>query len=117
MGEPAMEIGDRELEKIGEYVKSHLPQWIDETASKVHQREFDLLERVVRVEEELKSLREVMEERFTAVDERFNALQKQMDKRFEAQQTQMDKRFTTLQWTVSAGFVILAALIGAPLLL
>ena len=105
-----MELGERELHKIGEYVKTHLPQWMGESGllsaveggeslSTLHKRELDLLERIVRVEDELKNLREVMEERF------------------EAQQIQMDRRFSTLQWTVNAGFLILAALIGAPLVL
>ena len=173
MGEAQMELGERELHKIGEFVKAHLPQWIGETGlaaaieggesfSALHKRELDLIERIVRVEDELKNLREVMEERFAKVDERFEALQKlieerfvrmderfetqqkqmderfeaqqkqmderfdhvekrfeaqqkQIDDRFEAQQAQMDKRFTTLQWTVNMGFIILAALIGAPL--
>ena len=154
MGEAQMELGERELHKIGEFVKAHLPQWMGETGlaaaieggeslTALHKRELDLIERIVRVEDALMNLREVMEERFMKVDERFEALQKlieerfvridkrfeaqqkqiderfeaqqkQMDKRFEAQQAQMDKRFTTLQWTVNVGFIILAALIGAP---
>ena len=109
MGEPEMELGERELEKIGEYVKSHLPQWLDETgaagaessqstegpstegarAAALHKRELDILERIVRIEDELKNLREVMEERF-------EAMQNQMDKRFEAQQNLMEERFRTV---------------------
>ena len=134
-----MELGERELHKIGEYVKTHLPQWMGESGivcaveggeslSTLHKRELDLLERIVRVEDELKNLREVMEERFEAqqkqiderfdhVEERFKAQQIQIDTRFEAHQTQMDRRFSTLQWTMNAGFLILAALIGAPLFL
>ena len=105
MGEAKMELGERELEKIGEYVKSHLPQWMSETGAvdalgtkeartaAFYERELDILERVVRVEDELKKLREVMEERFGKMDERFDAMQNQMDKRFEA----MDKRFEAMQ--------------------
>ncbi len=109
MGEAKMELGERELEKIGEYVKSHLPQWMSETgavdasctkcelAAAIHERELDILERVVRVEDELKNLREVMEERFSKMDERFETMQNQMDKRFEAMQNLMDERFETMQ--------------------
>jgi predicted nucleic acid-binding Zn-ribbon protein len=116
MGEAKMELGERELEKIGEYVKSHLPQWMSETGAvdalgtkeartmAFYERELDILERVVRVEDELKKLREVMEERFGKMDERFDAMQNQMDKRFEAQRElsnerfeAMDKRFEAMQ--------------------
>jgi hypothetical protein len=30
MGEPAVELGDKELEKIGAYVKKYLPEWMGE---------------------------------------------------------------------------------------
>ncbi len=116
-----MELGERELEKIGEYVKSHLPQWMAETgmsgesgaagaekfsqaegksAAALHKRELDILERIVRVEDELKNLREVMEERFgkmderfIKIDERFETMQNQMNRRFEAQQNLIEERF------------------------
>lgn len=39
-----------------------------------------------------------------------------MDRRFDIMQKHMDKRFFILQWTVSAGFIIIAALIGIPLI-
>jgi hypothetical protein len=87
MGEPAMELGEKELEKIGSYVKSHLSEWMGEVR---RERELDLVERVVRVEEELKSLREVMETRFES----------------------FEKRFSQILWTMSIGFTLLAALMG-----
>ena len=101
MGEPAMELGEKELEKIGNYVKAHLPEWMGETR---RERELDLVERVIRVEEELKNLREVMEVRFEAVNKRFEAV----DKRFE----DMDTRFLQLQWSMGIGFTVLAALMA-----
>jgi hypothetical protein len=77
-------------------------------------KEFSLLERVIRVEEELKSLREMSEMKFEAVEKRFEALLREMnarfeamDKRFESLQREMnarfeavDKRFSTLQWMI-----------------
>ena len=96
-------------------------------------RELALMERVVRVEEELKALREVQsahfqatEKRFEAIDQRFEAIQREMiarfeamDKRFEALQREttarfeaMDKRFSTLQWTMGLGFSLLVALMS-----
>jgi len=87
MGDPAMELGEKELEKIGRYVKTHLAEWIGEVR---RERELDLVERVVRVEEELKSLREVMETRFES----------------------FEKRFSQILWTMGIGFTLLAALMG-----
>jgi len=123
MGEARMELGDRELKKIGEYVKSHLPQWISETKevlhASLHQRELDILERVVRVEDELKNLREVMEERFGKMDERFEAQQRQMDERFEAQRVltnerfdHLEKRTSFIQWGIGIGFTAILVLMG-----
>uniref|UniRef100_A0A831ZME9 DUF1640 domain-containing protein n=1 Tax=Desulfacinum infernum TaxID=35837 RepID=A0A831ZME9_9BACT len=81
-------------------------------------RELALMERVVRVEEELRALREIQiahfnaaEKRFEAMDKRFEALQREMTARFEAQQREMtarfeavDKRFEALQGEMAARF-------------
>ncbi len=87
MGDPAMELGEKELEKIGSYVRSHLSEWMGEIR---RERELDLIERVVRVEEELKSLREVMETRFES----------------------FEKQFSQVQWMMGLGFTLLAILMG-----
>lgn len=50
---------------------------------------------MVRVEEELKTQRELMEVKFDAVDRRFEA---------------MDKRFNTLTWMIGVGFVVITSL-------
>jgi vacuolar-type H+-ATPase subunit E/Vma4 len=75
-------------------------------------KELALIERVVRVEEELRALREIESARFEAIQERFDALQKVMDERFqamgerlEALQREMDKRFEALQSEMSARFL------------
>jgi hypothetical protein len=86
-------------------------------------KELSLIERIVRVEEELKALREISEakfdasekrfellqrtinERFEAMDKRFESLQREMNARFEA----MDKRFSTIQWMIGI-------LVGVPAL-
>ncbi|MEW5946198.1 MAG: hypothetical protein AB1742_08375 [bacterium] len=49
----------------------------------------DLFERLVRVEEGLKNLADIMEKRFEAMDRRFEAV----DKRFESMMQYMDSRF------------------------
>ena len=60
-----------------------------------------LLERLIRLEEELKALRLLEAERHQALsretDKRFEALLREMDKRFEAQQREMSARFEAQQ--------------------
>ncbi len=80
--------------------------------------EVSLLERVVRVEEELKALREVQMEMMKMMDKRFEALQREMDRRFEALQREMDarfeameKRFDFMQKLIAGGFAFLTLLI------
>jgi len=92
-------MSDQQLEKIGSYVKSHLPQWLAEIAPEQRAPAVSdpvLLERIVRVEESLSHQRELMQQGFQTMDKRFaemradtNARFEQVDKRFE----QIDKRF------------------------
>jgi uncharacterized protein (DUF3084 family) len=92
MGERTVELGEKEFEQIGEYVKTHIEEWVEEVRKK---REFDLLERIVRVEEELKSLHTLTTERFEAVEKRFEAIDRrfeEVEKRFEA----IDRRFEAI---------------------
>ena len=117
MGEVTMALGELELQRIGDYVRSHLYVWLNDVAPQVIAGP-QLLERTVRVEEELKNLRETMEIRFAAVDERFEAQQavmkvdfEAMDERFKAQQVAMkagfdamDERFKAQQAAMKAGF-------------
>ena len=135
MGEPAMELGERELQKIGEYVKTHLEEWMLAVRSP---RELDLIERAIRLEEGQKNLQQQMDQRFEAqlqymdtrfeaqqqymdtrfessqqqMNQRFESQQEYMNKRFEEQQQYMDKRFKSLQWFIFIGFGLLSALIG-----
>ncbi len=123
MGEPVVELGDRELERIGQYVRRHLKEWSCEQDVELRPaKELELLERVVRVEEGLKNVAELMrrgfeqmekrfeqvDKRFEQVDKRFEDMQYNMDKRFE----QVDKRFSQIQWVMGIGFTLLAALMG-----
>lgn len=89
MSNAAMTLSDQDLEQI----KHHLTDWMD---SKLLQSQWvpgpELLERSVRVEEELKHQRLLMRESFEQFEKRFELIEKrfeQVDKRFE----QVDKRF------------------------
>ena len=92
-----MTLRDEDVGRIGEYVKPWLRQMMDEMVPRLEPVGADtrLLERMVRVEEELKAQRTLMDERFgfmarrfEAVDSRFEAV----DRRFDA----LDKRFEDL---------------------
>ena len=69
MGEPDVAIGESELNRIGEYVQGHLGAWMQQLGL-VPQPDpvtnTQLLERVVRVEEELRAQREIMITKFDA---------------------------------------------------
>jgi len=97
-----MTLKQEELELIGEYVQRHLTEWLPEKINAQPNNSFpiELTERIIRVEEELKSQRELMiigfdqiDKRFEQVDKRFEQMQHNVDKRFE----QVDKRFEQMQ--------------------
>ncbi len=92
-----------EIEKyVAKVVESQLQQAIEEFGrrNEIRLKELSLIERVVKVEEELKSLRETLEVKFDAFDKRFEALQREMNARFEG----VDKRFEALQREMNARF-------------
>jgi len=86
-----MALAQEDLQQIGEYVKSHISEWIAEQSlgKPPVVYEIELRERMVRVEEELKHQRELMRQGFEQVDKRLVLMKTDMDKRFE----QVDKRF------------------------
>jgi hypothetical protein len=96
-----LELSNETLETIGGYVRRNLGAWIQEVAPRmVTDRE--LIERTVRVEEELKYQRELMQQGFVAVD-----------KRLEDMNRNSTRWFTVL--TVMVGIIGLSGLI-LPLL-
>ena len=132
-----MELGERELDKIGRYVQSHLEEWNRNTFLNFQNtREFELMERTTRVEEGLKAsidqMRlgfDMMDKRFEQIDKRFEQVDKrfeqvdkrfeQVDKRFEDMQYNMDKRFEQVdkrldqqKWVIGLGFTLVAALMS-----
>jgi uncharacterized radical SAM superfamily Fe-S cluster-containing enzyme len=100
-------------EQLAEQVSVQLERFVFQNEQRA--KEVALMERVVRVEEELKHLREVQTVQFKAISDRFDALQREMDKRFEAMDKRfeaVDKRFSQMQWTMMLGFTMLGVLIG-----
>jgi len=91
-----MALAQGDLEEIGRYVREHIPEWMGEQGRVSLIREFDLRERIVRVEEELKHQRELIEQGFALMEKRFEQIDKRfelMEKRFE----QIDKRFELME--------------------
>ncbi len=118
-------------EKIDELFSERLAAFVKDNEQRA--RELSLMERLVRVEEELRALKEIQIAHFQAFEKRFEALQREMaarfeavDKRFEAVDRRfealvretnarfeaMDKRFTQLQWIIGLGFSLMAALMA-----
>ena len=118
-----MEFTKEQLEQIGSYIESNFDRF-GAKSNVVQLRPYDiqLIERMTRIEEELRSQREVIlkqnetmqlgfaqmdkrfesmqkqiDERFAAVDKRFEMVQKSMDTRFEMMQKNMDNRFEQVE--------------------
>ena len=101
MVEP-MSLRDEDVGRVGEYVKPWLREIVEEMVPRVDLGSVgvQLLERMVRVEEELKAQRTLMDERFNFVVQRFAAVDRHFeeliaatDKRFAESNAQSDKRF------------------------
>ncbi len=81
------------------FIKEHLGEWLTEISlgKPVAVYETELRERIIRVEEELRHQRELMQQGFAMMDKRFEEMHKSIDKRFE----QVDKRFESIQQDIS----------------
>lgn len=130
-----MNLTEEHLRQIGSYIKQNFDE-ISSQSRFVQERSYEIqiIERITRVEEELKSQRDLllkqhemmmfgfaqMEKRFEQFDKRFEMTQKNMDDRFSAMQRNMDdrfaqvdkrfddvnKRFTMLMWAMGIGFTL-----------
>lgn len=111
-----MTLSEHDLQYIGQYVRAELPGWLRDMGPWAALGG-ELLERIVRVEEELKAQREILlnhvqssNERFADVNRRFEDVNKRFDdvnKRFDDN----NKRHSTTQWAVGIGFVVLTTLV------
>ena len=97
-----MELTGQHLEQVGSYVREHLNSWIRDISLPTPAAQLDpvLLERIVRVEEELKLQRELMKQGFEQVDRRFEEVRADANARFE----QMDRRFEQMRLDANARF-------------
>ena len=141
MGEE-IALRDEDIGRIGDYVKPWLRSVVEDMIPRHEPAGVgaQLLERMVRVEEELKSQRRLMDERFgfmehrfaamdnrfeellghtnnrfEAVDKRFEAVDKRfeaVDKRFEESLQHTNMRFADLTAQMNARFTSLSWMIG-----
>ena len=98
MGDVRMALQDADLERIGRYVQSQLPGWLE--AADRPLPTVPIVERLTRLEDAILSGQELMRSEFRAqrelMEQRFASMQKQMDERFTSVQKQMDERFAAV---------------------
>lgn len=118
-----MTLGMDDVSRIGKYIKPWIREQIEEIIPKETSsaKEERLLKRMVRVEVELKSRRELMDERFRSMDRRFENMISQINTRFSAAKRRseaVDRRFDDIQenfkrtqWLIGLGFVLVTAVV------
>jgi chromosome segregation ATPase len=133
----ALKLTKDDLKQIGEYLEEKYPLIKGSGRGKSYSRDFeiDIRERIVRVEEELKNQREILnlmlaqmdkrfemsekrfeqvEKRFEQVDKRFEQVDKrfeQVDKRFEELRDDMNRGFKMMMWFTGLGFTFVTTFI------
>lgn len=126
----ALKLTKDDLKQIGEYLEEKYPLIKGSGRGRSYSRDFeiDIRERIVRVEEELKNQREILnlmlaqmdkrfemsEKRFEQVDKRFEQVDKrfeQVDKRFEELRDDMNRGFKMMMWFTGLGFTFITSFI------
>ncbi|GAB5045692.1 hypothetical protein [Thermodesulfovibrio sp. TK110] len=121
---PELETEFLSKQQVEALVKELIADFVRQNEQRA--KELSIIERVIRVEEELKALKEIENARFDATEKRFEALQREMnarfdatEKRFEALQREMnarfdamEKRLTFMQWFMGIGFTFISILIA-----
>ncbi len=103
-------------EKDINFIKQHIGEWLAEASlgKPPAVYEIELRERMVRVEEELKHQRELIQQVLTMMDRRFDAADSRFDaadSRFEALTRRLDRfMFWSFGITVSSAGVVIAVL-------
>ena len=135
-----MALQKQDLETITEHMQKAFPVLLESSASvTMHPSQSTYwLERIAKIEEELRHQREIlkmmmqqMEKRFEQVDKRFEMMMQQMEKRFEEMRQdmnrrfeemrqdmnqrfeQIDKRFSVIQWMIGVGFTVMVVVMPA----
>ena len=98
MGEAAMELSSEQKDYIGSYIRDNLKLWIGESGANqlINEREMEIRERIIRVEESLDKHIALTRQGFEQVDKRFESI---------------DSRFNRLTGLISLGFLVITVLI------
>ena len=101
-----MELSQEQKNFIGEYVRGHYQEWISPITENrsISEREMEIRERIVRVEESLDKQYELMRQGFAQMDKRFEMLTNQMNARFESNTEQTNSRFELLTGQMNTRF-------------
>jgi len=104
MGVAAMD--QNQLDQIGNYVKSHIRQWmkeadIDPSSRQPERLDREIIERIITVEQQLKFQNEKLEMMLHQSDKRFE----DMNLRFSELREDLDKRFNRLYGFLTALFI------------
>ncbi|NIM18342.1 MAG: hypothetical protein GTO45_40700 [Candidatus Aminicenantes bacterium] len=94
---------------VVKFLETHLPKAMEDYVERneLRAKELALMERMIRVEEELKSLREMSEKRFEALQRELNTRFEAINDRFKAVNDRfeaMDTRFEALQRELNTRF-------------
>ena len=93
-------LSEADLGRIGRYVRAELPEWLEQI--RPSRTDGQLMERMVRVEENLRSQRDLLIEMQRSSDRRFE----DVNRRFEDQ----NKRFDAMRWYHIATLVVLSTM-------
>ena len=105
-----------QLKEVGEYVRGHLPQWLQgngtvfpsaQTVERSVYAPVDLVERIVRVEEALKHQSDFLQDMLKQMNIRFE----DFNKRFEETRQRNDSRFKHTNALLTTIFIVLGVLI------
>ncbi|MEN2985343.1 MAG: hypothetical protein ABDH16_01580 [Thermodesulfovibrionaceae bacterium] len=106
MPEIIEKITKEELETL---IKQILEDFIYGREQKV--KELSLIERIIRVEEEIKALKEIERTRFEVSDKRFETIQNEIKtystKGFEV----LEKRLSVMQWLMGASLAFISIIV------
>ena len=100
-----------ERESVEAYVKDHIAEWLEASRPPPAERRLDLIERVVRVEEAIGRLSEMIKYQGEMTNKRFEDIIGQMDKRFSELREDMNRRFATMQWMMFFGFTLIGLMV------
>ena len=76
-----IDLSQETLQSIGQYLRSNLSTWLQDLGfQRFSERDFELRERTIRVEEELRNFGGLMRQGFSLVEKRFEDVNRHMNR-------------------------------------